>query len=159
MSESSSEHSSTSSILSDSPQPSSIRDHSDQGQTSPVSEISELSCKEVQALKEYSHSVQNFTYQLFEKFRLELEAKGRSSKSVTENDHPSNPSMKPNSHSKTTANVGFHSTDLMIENSPLSPSFNPANAQSNPATRRRKPSDYPRRKKRPGPDFPDHLGL
>ncbi|WAR53255.1 hypothetical protein PtB15_2B686 [Puccinia triticina] len=157
MSESPSEHSSNGSILSESTQPSSIRDSSDGGQSSPVSEISELSSKEIQALKQYSHSVQNFTYQLFENFRLELEAKGRPSPSVNVND-PLN-LVKPKSEMGKRDNIAFHSTDLVIDNSEIVHQCNATDAQTNNYSGRRKPSDYPRRKKRPGPDFPEDTGL
>ncbi|KNE99585.1 hypothetical protein PSTG_07077 [Puccinia striiformis f. sp. tritici PST-78] len=168
MSESLSDNASNISILSDdttiSTQPSSLRCSSDEGQASPISEPSELSYKEIQALKQYSHSVQNFTYQLFENFRLSLEAKGRPSPLVTIVD-PST-TQKTNSESPKADTVGFHSSNLTIDNTESPPAFKPAsteqiahNTNTNTCNRRRKPSDYPRRKKRDGPAFPEDTGL
>ncbi|PLW11279.1 hypothetical protein PCANC_21987 [Puccinia coronata f. sp. avenae] len=150
------ENSSIISIASDSPQPS-LSSPLDQDRGSPVSELAELSCKEIQALKQYSHSVQNFTYQLFENFRLELAAKGRPSPSVNIVD----PSGSPPSNSKSSKSdhIGFRSTDLIIDNSSSPPFDNLSQPQPNNCSTRRKPSDLPRRKKYPGPDFPEGTGL
>ncbi|POW10653.1 hypothetical protein PSTT_05897 [Puccinia striiformis] len=105
MSESLSDNASNISILSDdttiSTQPSSLRCSSDEGQASPISEPSELSYKEIQALKQYSHSVQNF----------------KDEQRVTKED-----------------TVGFHSSNLTIDNTESPPAFKPASTEQMPTT-------------------------
>ncbi|KNZ46581.1 uncharacterized protein VP01_714g4 [Puccinia sorghi] len=163
MPQSPSGHSSSSSVLSDSTQPSSTRSCSNVGRASPVSELAELSYKEIKALKQYSHSVQNFTYQLFENFRLEQEAKGRPSPPVQITD-PSHLSQRKNYESRKEEPdhdlPGFRSTELLNDNNGCSPRFdNLLFPQPLVSIGRRKPSDLPRRKKRPGSDFPEDIGL
>ncbi|CAH7672519.1 hypothetical protein PPACK8108_LOCUS7336 [Phakopsora pachyrhizi] len=94
------------------------------------SDISVLTSEEIEALKMYSHSVQNFTYQLFENFRMEFEA--RDSAARTDDSR----SSKPESSTDTTTSSN----------------------RPGQVPKSRKPSDYPRRKVRSAP-FPDDTGL
>jgi len=159
MSQSPSEHSSSSSELSDSTQPSSTRSCSHViGRASPVSELAELSFKEIKALKQYSHSVQNFTYRLFENFRLEQEAKGRPFTDPFHVSQRKNDECRKEEPDHDLA--GFGSAELVIDNTRRSPRCDGLVCPQPLVTiGRRKPSDLPRRKKHPGSDFPEDIGL
>lgn len=143
----------------------SSHDSSDEEQPSPGSEINGLSLKEIEALKQYSYSVQIFTYQLFENFCLELEAKG-----VTEPVGKANKTPKPRKSNKPLVPVkqlDFRLDQLSIVDSDTPPSVEiekSPKATGNGVDSKlshgiKKASKYPRRKRRSGPVFPEGTGL
>ncbi|MBW0478991.1 hypothetical protein O181_018706 [Austropuccinia psidii MF-1] len=113
-------------------------------------EIAVLTHEEIVALRRYSHSVQNFTYQLFENFQSQLE-----SKNILSAGEQATIAFTAKSSSKLKSGMNKsrpHSSKLVVDSDQSSPEV------ARCAAPKRKPSDRLRKKGRDS-RFPEGIGL